>query len=1114
MRLLSPFAQFDNDGEPLSNGWLHFLEPGSVDTPKSVYADSAEGVPLANPVQLDSEGQAPAIFGTGTYKVVLYANDPVTNEPGTQLRVEEPVGGSLQSNDFGSWNPNSLYSIAAIVKAEDGAFYESIVADNQNNNPLDSPEHWKKIRFDEYWNENITYNTGSRVLYEDTGFAYISIVDDNTGNDPTLTIDTHWINEAAEAAGAEVAALVTAEGSAQIALVTAEGDTQAARVEDEGDTQYWRVLSVGASQLANANLRQGVLSSPGFTATPSTVKVAATKTGNLTSTYHDLGLDMLTGSRSGMTLSKIRTSSLGTILQSGIFGHGNYLQTDLTIALSALTDAVLQHTSDGVQIGVNTYHSDTNILALATVKKKFMPDGSYWEYNPESGFAQFMYTGNATARTLLSPIGAEPMFFSIKDTSSTNSFVTGRSGTKNGMILSATTIEQDIGVWSAAPTDLGINLAAAASPVNSNGVKYFGFGFFGDDLSDITLGMLGKRGVTAMVAGDYSNVPIETGINDIQAIIIKVISGSGSGWYFFNAASGWGKYTYLNSTAAELTNGATVLTVDGSVITPSANFTSDIMVLAIGGTANRPDTQIKEASANVRKYGTSAANHRVDLGHDFSTGDNGGIVLAKAVGLAGHTFVFDTIIGAGGNLLTSSDAAEQTTTEFEGFTTTGVDVGNNANFNSTSYINQFTVFPTNEKITTSDGLVWNVNRKLGFGFCEYIGDGLNGHELQLPLGKQLVQAWFKGKSTTSTWYVWNHTMGDQIMFLNQTSAAVAAIGNGVFTELPDDTSIKLGTTYPVNGDGLTVTLYCWFGDDLGNGVWGTEGASAFWTQTGSASVDTKIPNIGNVLTKATSTTGDWNLTNTSFGMAYALNATAVESASVFNISGQVITLDYAVDTALTAVFAEGVESGIDDQLILSATTSNPFIATLANGFAGGSPVDIPAVIDETISMTITGSAGKKYIYVDADGVLRFTDKKPSYVRTDYPVHIDWVYDILGTKMRLDGVVTPAVFAAECSLDEDGNVFNIVNYTVGNVWASERMAALSYLTYNIPVNFGHDEVELTVIGVNADGSVRPFVYYEASGVYYGALYNYNEGELEIITYVVSQAELYCLARRTF
>lgn len=71
-----PIFHFEYNGVPLSGGKVYTYSAGTT-TPKNTFTTQTEGVTNANPVILDSQGNA-SIWGTGSYKIkVTDANDSV-----------------------------------------------------------------------------------------------------------------------------------------------------------------------------------------------------------------------------------------------------------------------------------------------------------------------------------------------------------------------------------------------------------------------------------------------------------------------------------------------------------------------------------------------------------------------------------------------------------------------------------------------------------------------------------------------------------------------------------------------------------------------------------------------------------------------------------------------------------------------------------------------------------------------------------------------------------------------------------------------------------------------------------------------------------------------------
>ncbi len=93
-RFFSPrFDWTDGDGRIVPGGTLTFYEAGSS-TPKPVYSTAAADVALSNPVVLNAAGFAPALFGTGAYKVVFArANgEEIWTEDNMRFSPETPIG--------------------------------------------------------------------------------------------------------------------------------------------------------------------------------------------------------------------------------------------------------------------------------------------------------------------------------------------------------------------------------------------------------------------------------------------------------------------------------------------------------------------------------------------------------------------------------------------------------------------------------------------------------------------------------------------------------------------------------------------------------------------------------------------------------------------------------------------------------------------------------------------------------------------------------------------------------------------------------------------------------------------------------------------------------------
>lgn len=192
MRVIEPFKQFfDGAGDPLVNGWLLFLESGSADTQKDTYFDSSETILNTNPLQLDAEGRCPNVFGTGVYKVILYTNDELLNQPSFQVDVKDPVGGTTGIEDFTDWVANGTYGEGNYVKYED-EFYKSLVPDNENNIPSSSSEFWEQVKFVKVYNPNITYAENDTILEPSSNRFFGLSSGTSLGNTPSES-SVDWV---------------------------------------------------------------------------------------------------------------------------------------------------------------------------------------------------------------------------------------------------------------------------------------------------------------------------------------------------------------------------------------------------------------------------------------------------------------------------------------------------------------------------------------------------------------------------------------------------------------------------------------------------------------------------------------------------------------------------------------------------------------------------------------------------------------------------------------------------------------------------------------------------------------------------------------------------------
>jgi hypothetical protein len=91
---LSLSQQFNELGEPLSEGRLYFYRAGTVSTPQNAFYDVDLTLPLPNPYTLDAAGRVPQFFlADGSIKIVLIDRSGVTQINADNILVIGPSGG-------------------------------------------------------------------------------------------------------------------------------------------------------------------------------------------------------------------------------------------------------------------------------------------------------------------------------------------------------------------------------------------------------------------------------------------------------------------------------------------------------------------------------------------------------------------------------------------------------------------------------------------------------------------------------------------------------------------------------------------------------------------------------------------------------------------------------------------------------------------------------------------------------------------------------------------------------------------------------------------------------------------------------------------------------------
>lgn len=189
-RFVNPIPQYIlSSGDVAAGGTLTFYEP-DTDTLLTIYADNDETITLANPVSLGIRGEVPNIFFSASARVVF------KDALGNQIFDVQPVSGAGSgSGGVSAWDANATYNQLSIVFGSDGAFYISLTNNNTGNDPAlstDESLNWTRLELLKFWNQSEAYAIQDIVL---RGAAlYVSQISPNAGIDPITDTTGAWVN--------------------------------------------------------------------------------------------------------------------------------------------------------------------------------------------------------------------------------------------------------------------------------------------------------------------------------------------------------------------------------------------------------------------------------------------------------------------------------------------------------------------------------------------------------------------------------------------------------------------------------------------------------------------------------------------------------------------------------------------------------------------------------------------------------------------------------------------------------------------------------------------------------------------------------------------------------
>lgn len=125
------FLQFlDLNGDPIVGGSVAYYDPAAPGVFKSIWADVAQTVPLANPVPLDAAGRPMTggaevgIFGTGSYRMMV-------RDANGALQWSALTFVALESSDLNSLQSQLTAETNARIAADNAEANARFAADNQ-----------------------------------------------------------------------------------------------------------------------------------------------------------------------------------------------------------------------------------------------------------------------------------------------------------------------------------------------------------------------------------------------------------------------------------------------------------------------------------------------------------------------------------------------------------------------------------------------------------------------------------------------------------------------------------------------------------------------------------------------------------------------------------------------------------------------------------------------------------------------------------------------------------------------------------------------------------------------------------------------------------------------
>lgn len=524
--------------------------------------------------------------------------------------------------------------------------------------------------------------------------------------------------------------------------------------------------------------------------------------------------------------------------------------------------------------------------------------------------------------------------------------------------------------------------------------------------------------------GQYLEDESNAVYQDLGAIVTDGIINDASSGNFTTYSSNKIN-TISDSKQPTLVSGTNIKTINSNNILGSGDISISMLSLS-GVTAYHllqgnlaVDNTVTTQGFNTTLYTGNGSTQSINTGIDMDTqwGNDasekfGGLVWTKGRSATWAHLLFDTIRGNGAWISTQQTNAQATdTTMLSSFSSTGFNVGNNGNSNTSSATYASWNFQTTHRVsgTTNHGKAYtcHFNPFTGFTIVKYEGSGIAGHEIPHHLGRKLGLYTCKALTFADGWMTTSSSMPDGYYLEMNTTAAQTNV-NARF-QAQSDSAIVLTAISGANNNGSQFIMYGWANSyfDEANKLIGNYEVGIY---QGTGASGNKVVTRGKpawLMYKRLDSTSNWTVEDnqriTTLRLCPNLSdAEAATNGIAFNSDGFTFSQSYdnvSGGQYLYMVAYDTNSNGGGSYYPRATDTSNLNISNAIIPFANGVDTNGTKITTLSKNETISGltlTAGKNYVYSKNDGTYGVKNIAPNYGKTN-PANGGDFYDILENK---------------------------------------------------------------------------------------------------------------------